>query len=173
MDGLFLMAADSDLIRELVSRIAPALVADPNRYSELWDLDEVFWKDYPKPWDLGRAAQAFAALVNCYSPWSSPLAANLQIWLEQASDLVAAAPEMDSMESLDVSIEHPPGIGLSKKIRPQLPVRYERYQRPVQQAVIQVSSGEIHAYYECFRMPDAINSDEPYDRIVVFQHWMK
>lgn len=163
------MTKDRELIQGLVFKISPALVADSGRYSELWDLDEIFWKDYPKPWSIERALGAFDSLIECYSPWSGQLIASLQIWLGQTINLVATAPKLDLVTSLDVSTNHPPSVVLSKRIRP-VPVPYEMYRVPVHQYIMHPREGEVRAYYECFRTFEALSMDEPYDRIIVLQH---
>jgi hypothetical protein len=97
--------------------------------------------------------------------------ASLQIWLSQATSLVIKEPEMNPIGNLDVNAEHPPAIGLSRRIRP-LPAPYEKYQIPMNQTAVQTSTGEVRAYYECFRTLDALRENEPYDRIIVLQHWI-
>jgi hypothetical protein len=162
------VSSDAQAVGELISRIAPALVAAPDRVSDFWDLDQIFWQDYPKPWNIERAMRCFTAVVDSYSPWSEQLLATLQIWLQQTPVLLTEAPDLGSVASLDVNPYHPPGIGLSKKSRP---VRiYETYRVPVSQQLVSTPDGHVRAYYECFRNLAEQAANEPYDRILVIQH---
>jgi hypothetical protein len=156
-------------VRELIERMAPALISDPNRYTELWDLDEVFWKNYAKPWNIDRAFQAFAWVTDYYGPWAAQLVAGLQIWLAQTGTLYTGITHLDSMTTLDISLDHPPAIFLAKKVRP-IPLFYESYRCPLSQSLVSPSWGRVETYYECFRMPRALADNEPYDRIVAFWH---
>jgi hypothetical protein len=63
------------------------------------------------------------------------LAAVLQIWLTQTSDLRPEAPALDPEVIPDVSMDRPPAIGLIKRVRP-LAVPYEHYQVPITQDLI-------------------------------------
>ena len=164
------MNSDVHPVRDLVSRIAPVLASDPDRYTDMWDLDEVFWKDYPKPWDLDRACRAFEAVISSYKPWSGQLVATFQIWLRQSDQLLVEAPILTSADSLELSPNHPPAVGFAKKIRLMHGI-YEAYRVPVPQQLVNHQDGDIRTYYECFRTPEAQAAGEPYDRIVVFSHW--
>lgn len=166
------MNSDVQLLRKAVSRIASDLTSNPDRHSDIWDLDEIFWKSYPKPWDVDRAVHAFTTVIECYSPWSEQLAAILQIWLGQVDVLQIEAPSLIDMTGLDISPYHPPSVGLIKKVRP-IPAPYEMYRSPISQQLVNVQDGEIRAYYECSRTPEAQAAGEPYDCIVIFQHWAK
>jgi hypothetical protein len=162
------VSSDALVVSELIARQAAALVSAPDASSEMWDLDQIFWEDYPKPWDVGRAVGAFAAAVDCYAPWSEQLVATLQIWLRQSDVLRVAAPAL-SVAGLDVNPHHPPALGVIRKARPA--PAYELYRVPVPQQLVGNPAGQVRAYYECFRTVSAQAADEPYDRIVVLQHW--
>jgi hypothetical protein len=165
------MNSDVQTVSELIHRIAPTLASDLDRYADTWDLDEVFWKDYPKPWNADRACRAFEAVIGSYQPWSSTLLATCQIWLTQSNQLRVDAPILiGDLESLDLSSYHPPSVGLAKKVRPMYAI-YEAYRVPVPQQLIDPQDGQIRAYYECFRTHEAQAAGEPYDRVVVFHHW--
>jgi hypothetical protein len=163
------VSGDAHVVSKLVARLAGALASSPDARGELWDLDEIFWNDYPKPWDVGRAIGAFAAAVDCYAPWSEQLVATLQIWLRQSDVLRVEAPALSSVAGLDVNPDHPPAVGVIRKARP-VPA-YELYRVPVSQQLVDLPDGQVRAYYECFRTVSAQAAGEPYDRIVVLQHW--
>ncbi len=169
MGGGFPMDTDSSAIREWAERAGQELMADPSRYTELWDLDEIFWNDYPRPWDLGRAVAAFVSLIDCYVPWRETLFAGLQICLRQVSELAVEVPRSISLDGLDVNQDHPPAIFLAKNLRPPLS-SYELYRAPVAQTIVKSHLGQVEAYYECFRTRQAIEEREPYDRVIVIRH---
>jgi hypothetical protein len=164
--------SDVQVLRKAISRIAPDLVSNPDRHSDMWDLDEIFWKNYQKPWNVDRAVHAFMTMIDYYLPWSEQLAAVLQIWLGQVGVLQVEAPSLIDPMALDTSSYHPPSVGLIKKVRP-IPVPYEVYRVPISLQLVNVQDGDIRAYYECFRTPEAQAAGEPYDCIVVLQHWAK
>jgi hypothetical protein len=168
MDGEF-PVNDGVAIRDLANRIAPTLIADESRYSDLWDLDEVFWESYPRPWNIQRAMEAFAQIVDIYKPWAGQLAAVLQIWHTQTEDLSRAVPLIEGT-LIDINPVHPPTVGFVKRVR-KIPAPYEHYQSPFRQRLVKCSWGTVHAYYECFRTAEAIAGNEAYDRVLVFSHW--
>jgi hypothetical protein len=164
------VSKDAQTVSELISRISPILVAAPDRHADLWDLDQVFWEDYPKPWDVERALRSFTAAADAFLPWSDQLVVTLQIWLQQTDVLRVEAPSVSSVTSLDVSSYRPPAVGLVKKSW-LVPV-YEVYRVPVSHHLVDAVGGQVRAYYECFRTAEAQAANEPYDRIVMFQHWV-
>jgi hypothetical protein len=163
------MDIDDQAVEELIQRVAPTLISDSDRYTELWDLDELFWKNYPRPWNIDRAFQAFLVAIDSYAQWANLLVVGLQLWLTQTATLCTEAPSLDGAKVLSVNEAHPPGISISKKARPSVPT-YELYRRPVEQNLIRPPWGEIEAQYDCFRTRQAMAADEPYDRVVVFWH---
>jgi len=163
-------ASDAQLVGNWAARIAPALLADEHRYGDMWDLDEIFWKTYPAPWDVHRAIQAFEHLVSICSAWSSELVATFVINLVQSAALNIHPSRVDKLESLDVSPHQPPALGLGKKWRPAQ-VTYEHYRVPIRQQFVDVSSGGVFAHYECWRTAQAMTAREPYSRAIILQHW--
>jgi hypothetical protein len=164
------MSSDNALVRELAARVGPALVLADERYGDMWDLDEVFWEAYARPWDISRAIDAFRYLVGSYAEWASHLVATLVINLRQSPTLDHAAPNPLTLDALDVSQDHPPSIGFGKVLRPAS-ITYEHYRVPINQQFVVVTPGEVRAYYECWRTAAAMQASEPYDRALVFQHW--
>jgi hypothetical protein len=162
------MDTDAALIRDLAHRMAPALAAEPGMTADLWDLDEIFWQDYPKPWNVGRAVEAFQALIEYYEPWAKQLVALLQIWLPQTQNLCTEIPVLGEDILVDVSLDRPPAIGLMRKVRDLRPP-YEHYQIPIQQSILRPLRGAIQAYYECFRSDEAAAMGEQYDRVLIFR----
>jgi hypothetical protein len=163
------MDSDDARLGSLIDRIAPSLISDRDRYSDMWDMDEIFWKEYLKPWDIGRAFYAFEWIIGNYEPLADELGAFLWIWLPQTADLSTRIPLLDAIASIDANSAHPPGVGFTKKARPRQP--YEHYEVPVEQGLVRYSWGTVRAYYKCFRFDEALRNDEAYDRALVFEHW--
>jgi len=155
---------------DFAARVAPTLMEAGNRYGDMWDLDEIFWKTYPAPWDVERALRAFRLLVASYGEWASRLVAILTINLTQSTVLDSRTPDLSAPVSLDVSSFQPPALGFGKRLRPAL-ITYEHYRVPLAQELVTVESGEVRAYYECWRTSEAMGLGEPYSRAVMLQHW--
>jgi hypothetical protein len=162
------MDTDATLIRDLAHRLAPALTAEPGRTADLWDLDEIFWQDYPKPWNVERAVEAFQALIEYYEPWAKQLVALFEIWLPQTQSLCTESPALSGVIPANASLDRPPAIGLMRKIR-DLRAPYEHYQMPIQQGIVRPPWGAIQAYYEYFRSDEAAAMGERYDRVLIFR----
>jgi len=136
---------------------------------EAWDLDQILWPHYTRPWDAARAWRVYCAVLDTVGTAQPSLLVSLRIPLKQSNVLCTT---VENLVVSEMNEHRPPSIGLSK-LAQTVRSGDEFYMRTLGSDVKLFDgwSNRVHvgATYECRRTDEAVRLDEPYDRYVVFE----
>lgn len=145
------------------------MIKEPRRFSESWDLDQIFVNEYQYPWDLERALTAFNEVVELCRNETTDLLASLIIHLVQSPILEIKPPVFESLNDLDIDVQHPPSLLVQKAVHPDPPAT-EMFRLPIEIGNTYLVNNSVHAYYVSWRSRQAQRLGEVYDREMVISY---
>jgi hypothetical protein len=146
-------------------RVVPQM-ANESHYGEAWDMDQIYGREYQRPWDVDRAIDGFQYLQQLSIRAFREVETLLVIHLRQSLTLDPAPPVFVRPAELDVSTYHPPTLTFRKRLHPEV-MSLEIYHSILEVGGTPLAGISERWYYECWRTQEAKGLGEPFDRDIV------